>query len=123
MKFRGLIVGLLFTLAASSASAGTIVCTGKVLEIGYHQPGLVMLRIEGMNTAVYVCNLAASWAAAGSLAAAAPPESCRAMLSAMMAAKASGAVMQAVYFDGDAVPSSCGSFVAQSQVNVRHWLY
>jgi hypothetical protein len=122
LQYR-LIFGLFLTSVACAASAGTIVCSGKVLDIGYHQPSLVMLRIEGMNTPVYVCNLSANWAAPGSLVAPATPEACRALLSAMMAAKASNAVIKDLYFDGDSVPSTCGAFVPQSQVNVRHWLY
>ena len=60
------IVMILIAMAASSASAGTLVCSNsKVKTVAYHGNNRLMVQLENMNVPVFFCNPDAEWSVSG----------------------------------------------------------
>lgn len=110
-------------LLAHGAGAASIVCTGTVVQLAYHQPGNLFLRLSSMNTAVGICSTDAEWVVPGSLAGNTTVSACKTLYATLMTAKVTGATFANVYFDGDQVPGSCTTFAPWTQVNLRYMSY
>jgi len=109
-------LAILFAFPAFSAS---LVCSGTVAELWYHQPGAVMVKLSSMNTAVVVCDLNTDWLVPGSLSGTTTPGVCKLIYGALLAANRSGAVVQSMIFDADTLPASCNSFAFFAKTNLR----
>jgi hypothetical protein len=117
------------TLAAiifsTPAFAGTLTCAGTVEKVAYHSdvgPGRLMLKLSSMNTPVFICSPDAEWVVSGTPYKT-PPATCKAMYATFLAARMSGAVINYVHFDGDAVPPSCDAWGNWQYANVRYFAY
>jgi len=115
------LISILVFLSAT-AFAGTLQCTGTVEKLGLHSNDRILLKLSSMNNAVFICNPNANWSVPGT-GYQTSPETCMAMLSMLMHAKATESEMGQVWFDGDNVPSSCNSWQSWQSVNVRYFLY
>ena len=109
-------LGVLFALPASSAS---LVCSGTVAQLWYHQPGAVMVKLSSMNTAAMVCDLNTDWIVPGSLSGNTSVVSCKAIYAALLAANHSGTFIESMIFDADTLPASCNAFASFTKVNLR----
>lgn len=113
---------LTLALLPSLAFSGTLTCTGTVDKIGLHASDNLMLKLSSMNKAVFICNPSATWQVSGTNYSTSP-DTCKAIMSMLMHAKATGADMGSVWFDGDDVPLSCNSWESWRSANIRHFLY
>ncbi|NQY62440.1 MAG: hypothetical protein HRT38_01755 [Alteromonadaceae bacterium] len=114
---------LFFSFFFSSLSfGGTIQCGGTVEKIGLHANNRILLKLSSMNTKVFICTIDAEWTVSGT-SYKTSAETCKAMLSMLMHAKATKADMGAVWFDGDDVPESCNGWLEWKTTNVRHFMY
>lgn len=109
-------------LTSAYSHAGTIKCNGTVENIGMHASNKLMLKLSSMNKAVFICSPNTEWTVEGTDYSTSP-ETCNALLSMLMHAKATGAQMGEVWFDGDDVPLTCGSWGRWASANIRHFLY
>lgn len=82
-----------------------------------HQPGFVGVRLSSMNDQAFVCRLDADYYPAG--AAMITPSVCKAIYAGLLTAKVNKETINALWFDGDAVPTSCTSWIGAAQVNLR----
>jgi len=121
MKSTWLAVSL-FSLAASTSYAGTVVCAGTVDVLSYHANGSFMVQLSSMNTPVFFCSADAEWLVAGTTFKTGP-EACKMIYSTLLAAKSTGKAIANVYFDGDQVPGSCNTWGDWKAANIRHFLY
>lgn len=116
-------LSLIFVLVVSGNSfAGTLQCSGKVEQIGMHANDRIMLRLTSMNTPVFICSTTSSWKPSGS-SYSTSPETCKALLSMFLTAKATGVDMGDVWMDGDDATESCSTFGNWKSVNIRHFLF
>ena len=106
-------------LAASATQAGTLWCTGSVVELGVHLPNQLLVRLSSMNDRAVICFLDATYSAPGQLAGITSATTCKSMYANLLAARASGQTVQMV-MDGDQVPAQCGSFANWSNVSLRY---
>lgn len=118
--FAKFIIGMVFVVPVH---AGTLVCDGTVEQVSIHQPGYVLMRLSSMNTAITICSLNSELVVSGSLSGNTTASACKAIYATMLTARSSGRPMTSVYFDGDAVPTGCGSFVFQTHVNIRYFAF
>ena len=113
---------LLFFAAISSGHAATVVCSGTIQELAYHQPGRLIIKLSSMNTGVTFCSSDNDWKVAGSLVdGPTTPTSCMLLYSTFLSIKASGTSIKSMYFDGDAVPANCASFKDWGAANLRYF--
>lgn len=82
-----------------------------------------MMRLSSMNAAISICSLNSEWMVSGSLAGNTTASACKAIYATMLTARSSGRPMTSVYFDGDAVPTACSSFVFMTLVNIRYFAF
>ena len=109
------------SMLAPIAEAGALYCSGgTVAQLSYHGKGTLYLRMSNMNTAVGICSFDGEWGPAGSLTGSTSASSCKALFSALLAAKLAGTTISQVLFDGDAVPTSCTAFGPWTAVNLRY---
>jgi hypothetical protein len=125
MKYRRITACLLavavLTATATQAEATTLVCSGKVEMLGYHQPGTLYVKLSGMNVPVAICNMDTNWAPAGSVSGTTSISSCKALFAALMFAKQADTNITSMWFDADALPASCTTFASWTQVNLRYF--
>lgn len=107
----------------SGAHAATLVCSGTVDQLSYHQPGRLMLKLSSMNTFVFICSTDSEWVVPGSVSGNTTVSTCKALYATFLAARVTGVTIQSLYLDGDQVPASCSSFPSWTNVNVRHYAY
>lgn len=113
-NFIALFLGIMMCL---NASAGTVVCAGKIDLVIIHQPGFVGVKLDSMNDYALVCRLDAEYTPAG--AATITPAVCKAIYAGLLSAKLNNQVINSLWFDGDLVPATCSTWVGFSQVNLR----
>lgn len=122
MKKISLYVTTSLILAASTANAATLTCSGQIVQLNYHANNGFLLQLSNMNTPVYFCNPSATWTVAGT-GYVTKPEECRALLSMFLAGKLAEKTLSVVYFDGDEVPASCSSWTSWSHANIRFFTW
>jgi hypothetical protein len=103
-----------------SASAGTVVCSGKVMALAYHVNNNLMIRLDSMNKEVFFCSPDSEWSVAGTPYVTGP-NTCKTMYSTFLAAKMAGKSLYNVYFDGDQVPASCDAWGDWKHANIRYF--
>jgi hypothetical protein len=108
-------------LAASSARAATVICSGSITQLSYHQPGYLLLQLSSMNVPVLICSVDQEWVVPGTASGNTSPAACRAIYASLLAAKTSGTHIRSLYLDGSDVPASCNSFSNWTRVNVRYF--
>jgi hypothetical protein len=111
---------LLASLIAHSAQSATVICTGTVASLSYHQPGRLYLRLSSMNYEVAICSTDSEWVVPGSLAGNTSVSACKTIYGSLVAAKISGATVSNLYLDGDQVPAACNGFAPWTNVNLRY---
>src|SRR6185503_12373754 len=105
--------------------AGTVVCGGTVETLSFHATntgGQLMIKLSSMNVPVYFCDPDNPFSASGS-GYTVSPATCKALYATFLSAKVSGLPINNMYFDGDAVPATCGVWANWQSANVRHYLY
>ena len=117
---KKLFFALPIATVASTASAGTLVCSGTVDELSYHASGNFMLRLSSMNKAVMFCSPEQEWVVPGT-AYKTGPEVCKMLYSTFLAAKMTGKPIHNLYWDGDQVPTSCIGWGDWFKANIRHY--
>jgi hypothetical protein len=105
----------------SNAHGATVICSGTVDVLAYHQPGRLMVRLSSMNAPVFICNTDVDYAMPGSLAGTTTPSACKAIYASLISAKLTRTPISAMYFDGNDVPTACDSFGNWKSVNVRYF--
>jgi hypothetical protein len=105
-------------LIPALASAGTVVCSGKVAYLGVNQFGIVGAYLTGMNVQVQLCNLNSDWVVAGSLEGNTSVAACKAIYATLVAGKIADRSFDWI-MDGTALPATCTSFVGWANVNLR----
>lgn len=101
----------------SATHAGSLFCTGTIIEMGVHTPGLLLVRLSSMNARVVMCSIDTAYSTQGGPSITAP--TCEGMYANLMAARASGQTVQ-LMMDGDAVPAQCSSFIEWTYVGLRY---
>lgn len=120
ISFKLKSVCLVLTLLGAPASqAGSLWCTGAVVELGVHLPNQLLVRLSSMNERAVVCFLDATYNAPGQLGGGTSATTCKALYANLLAARASGLPVQAM-LDGDQVPAQCSGFAAWSYVSARY---
>jgi len=111
---------------AATAQAGTVVCSGTIETLQFDATstgsGQFSIKLSSMNVPVYFCDPDSSFSAAGS-GYSISPATCRALYATFLSAKAAGATITDMYFDGSAVPASCNTWTTWQAANIRHYLY
>lgn len=108
--------------ATAAAQAGTVICSGTVQALSYHAGIGLMIQLSSMNTVVFFCDPDNAWTVSGTTLTT-PVAACRSMWALFMQAKASGAAVNNMYFDGDNVPATCDAWAAWSRANIRHFVF
>lgn len=86
IRLAGAIVAFLAVVIPQAAQAGTVICTARVQQIGLAADGAVFPSLEGLGWPL-LCNLNVNLATSrGQIS----PEQCKAILSNLMTAKATG---------------------------------
>jgi hypothetical protein len=117
---RALCLALSMALSSVAHSA-TVVCSGTVDQLAYHQPGQILLRLSSMNVPVVICSTDVEWNVPGSLSGATSPSACKTLYATLLTSKLTHSQVSSMYFDGDQVPSTCNSFVDWTRVNLRYF--
>ncbi len=117
-----LIVTCLLSAFTLNTSTAELVCSGTVEEVSYHANDQMMVRLSGMNLAVFVCNTETTWTVTGT-GYTTGPKTCAAMYSTFLAAKLSGKPINSVYFDGADVPTTCNGWGSWKNANIRHYRF
>jgi hypothetical protein len=120
MKKVAMIFFLAMLVSSGVAQSAAITCSGVITQVNFHASDSMMIKLNGMNYPVHFCRPSAVWQPAG-VWYSTPPEMCRAMIAMFTAGMLSGRSIAVMYFDGDAVPSSCSSFAPWSSVSVRYF--
>lgn len=81
-----------------------------------------MLKLSSMDNPVFVCNADAEWSVTGTPYTTGP-NSCKAMYSTFLTAKATGQAISGMYFDGDDVPTACNSWGTWKSANIRYYSF
>jgi hypothetical protein len=121
MKAR-LIVFALAVLGSGPAWSGTVVCSGTVDGISFHANNTFMVKLSSMNTAVFFCSPDGTFGVPGT-SYTTGPETCKALVAMLIAARETGRTITGMYFDGDDVPASCNSWGNWKSANIRHFNY
>ncbi len=111
---------LLLLVTPMYSYSAQLVCSGKVENLSYHSPNILMLQLSGMNKTIYFCNPEANWTVSGTTYTTGP-ETCKTMYSTFLAVMLSGKTLHNVYFDGDEVPQSCNQWGSWKRANIRHF--
>src|SRR5687767_4330248 len=100
MNTKGTIVAVLTSILGfgGSAQAGSLICSGTVAQVAYHQPGLVLLRLSSMNTPIVICSTDRDFDVPGALASSTTPAACKTIQANLLAAKATEAIITSLYF-------------------------
>jgi hypothetical protein len=116
-------VVVLILMLPLGTRAGTLTCDGKVETIAYHGNNKLMVKLSSMNTPVFFCNPSSSWKVDGEPSRVMEPETCQAVFSMFLSARATGDHIGRVHFDGAEVPSSCNQFGSWKNVFIRYVNY
>jgi hypothetical protein len=122
MRILHSVAVLLASFVTVQANAGTITCSGRILQVSYHSPDAFMIQLESMNLPVIFCRSNASYSVSGTTYTTSP-ESCRTLVGMFTAGKIAERSIGVMYFDGDAVPSACNAWPAWQSVNIRHFAW
>ena len=122
MKINKIILSCALTFSIN-ASAGTLTCTGTVDTVAYHGNDKLMVKLSSMNTAVFFCNPNQNWSVPGEPGRVMSPETCKAVFSMFLSARATQERISSVHFDGDDVPTSCTGFGNWKNVFIRYVNY
>lgn len=117
------LLGACMLLFSTSLLAGTLVCSGTVETVAYHGNDKLMVKLSSMNGPIFFCNPNEPWSVSGAQGRVMNPETCKAVFSMFLSARATGENISRVHFDGDAVPSSCTEFAPFTDVFVRYVKY
>ena len=121
MKLKCFLASIL--LSTTNVSAGTLICENtKVKKIAYHANNRLMVQLENMNTPVFFCNPETEWSVSGT-SYKMGAETCKAVFSMFLSAKATGANISRVHFDGEQVPATCNSWQSWSSAVIRYVNY
>jgi len=110
-------------LYSINASAGSLVCSGTVDTIAYHGNDKLMVKLSSMNHPVFFCNPNQEWSVAGASGRVMGAETCKAVFSMFLSARATQEPIARVHFDGDNVPTSCSNFASWQDVYIRYVNY
>ena len=123
-SLRRTLLPALLAAVAAQAHGGTVVCSGTVEQLAYHQPGRLRVRLSSMNVPVFICSAESDWQPAGSLSGSTSPAACKTLYATLLAARLTRGTINSMYFDGDDVPASCNAFSGfWLGVNVRYFEY
>jgi hypothetical protein len=117
-KVKAVFVALAMSVG-SATQAGSVWCTGTVVELGVHLPNQLLVRLSSMNERVVVCFLDATYSAAGQLGGSTSATTCKGMYANLLAARSLGQNVQ-MMMDGDQVPAQCSNFAGWSYVSLRY---
>ena len=106
-------------LLSSNVSAGSLICSGTVDSVAYHGNDKLMVKLSSMNQPVFICNPNTTWTVSGAEGRIMSSETCKAIFSMFLSARATKENISRVHFDGDDVPSSCSAFASWKSVFVR----
>jgi hypothetical protein len=120
-RIRSMVLTVVVGCASINAYSGTVVCSGTVVRLAYHQPDAIFVQLSSMNTPVLICSMDVEWVVPGTLAGNTSVSACRAMYAALLSAKLADRPINVFYMDGDTVPAACGAFASWTRVNVRYW--
>ena len=110
-------------LLSCNTYSGTLVCdNSKVKKIAYHANNKLMVQLENMNTPVFFCNPETEWSVSGT-GYKMGSETCKAVFSMFLSAKATGATISRVHFDGEQVPATCDGWASWSSAVIRYVNY
>ena len=98
-------------------TAGTITCGGTIDMVVVHQPGFVGVKLTSMNDYAFVCRIDADYTPAG--AATITPTVCKALYAGLVTAKVNKLNVTNLWFDGDAVPSSCTTWAGGAVSSIK----
>lgn len=118
--FKKSLIFLFLWVLPVLASAGTLVCDGKVAILAYHANDRFMVQLDSMNAPVFFCNPEAEWSVTGT-SYKTGPNSCKQIYSTFLAAQMSGKTISSLYFDGDQVPASRDTWSSWSSANIRFY--
>jgi len=110
-------------LYSINASAGSLACSGTVDTVAYHANDRLMVKLSSMNTPVFFCNPNQEWSVAGASGKVMNAETCKAVFSMFLSARATREHITRVDFDGDNVPTSCSNFANWQAVYIRYVNY
>jgi hypothetical protein len=106
--------------AAAQVNAGSLACENATVErIAYHANNRLMVKLSNMNTAVFFCSPERDWSVAGT-SYTMGPETCKAVFSMFLSAKATGETIRRVHFDGDDVPGACDQWGNWKSAVIRY---
>lgn len=111
---------MLFSL---NATAGSLVCSGTVDTVAYHGNDKLMVKLSSMNAPVFFCDPNKEWSVSGEPGRVMNAETCKAVFSMFLSARATRETISKVHFDGDNVPTSCTGFISWSDVFIRYVNY
>jgi hypothetical protein len=106
-----------------NATAGSLVCEGTVDTVAYHGNDKLMVKLSSMNKPVFFCNPNQAWSVPGEPGRVMNPETCKAVFSMFLSARATREKISRVHFDGDNVPTSCSGFASWQNVFIRYVNY
>lgn len=86
-----------------NAAAGSLVCSGTVDSVAYHGNDKLMVKLSSMNTAVFFRDPNKAWSVTGASGRVMNSETCKAVFSMFLSARATKEVISRVHFDGDKV--------------------
>lgn len=115
--------GVVMAALAWDCNAATLVCNGTVDMVGYHNPGILVVKLSSMNTVVSVCSTDSAWTVSPGVGYSTTIQACKTLYTALLTAKATNAPVQAMYFDGDSLPVSCAAWPAWSSAQVRYYVF
>jgi hypothetical protein len=116
-KLAAVIAAALFVTPCFGAS---VTCSGTVTRIALHANNTFMLQLSSMNAPVFFCTPEAEFTVPGT-SYKTGPQTCKALLAIFLSAKATGAQINNLYFDGDAVPATCNGWASWQSANVRYF--
>jgi len=114
---------MLLGVFVSNVHAGSLVCSGNVDMLAYHQGAGLLVKLSSMNEHVFICSTDNEWIVPGSLAGNTSPAACKTLYSTFLLARTTGTPIKNMVFDGNAVPAACNSFAPWTSVNVRYYYY
>lgn len=111
-------IGLAVPGLMSPAAAAELTCSGQIVQLNYHSPDGLMIRLSSMNAEVFFCHPNATFSVSGT-SYTTSAETCRALIALFMAGKLAEKSIGVMYFDGNQVPAACSSWSSWSSANIR----
>jgi hypothetical protein len=118
MKSLAMLLGAM--LCSASAFSGTVVCSGTVVRVAQHANNNLMVQLSSMNAPVFICNIETNWTVSATTFSTGP-NMCKALLAMFLEAKATDTTINNLYFDGDAVPTTCTGWANCTSAFVRYF--